>query len=129
MGPQADLIKLYRDEGGAGRPVQGGIKGCWAPDAGDARATMRRLWPNDSIPGESAQLLPLPRHFAQLSDLVTEDMVTAPCGPDPEPYIEAIRAYVEAGFDEIYLGQVGGQLEGAFEFFATQVLLPRVREC
>jgi hypothetical protein len=27
-GPQADLIKLYRDEG-AGRPVQGGIKGCW----------------------------------------------------------------------------------------------------
>lgn len=91
MGPQADLIKLYRDEGGAGRPVQGGIKGCWAPDAGDARATMRRLWPNDSIPGESAQLLPLPRHFGQLAELVTEDMVTAPCGPDPEPYVKAIR--------------------------------------
>jgi G6PDH family F420-dependent oxidoreductase len=127
MGPQADLIKLYRDEGGAGRPVQGGIKGCWAPDVGDARATMHRLWPNDSIPGESAQLLPLPRHFGQLAELVTEDMVTAPCGPDPEPYVEAIRAYEEASFDEVYLGQVGGRLEGAFEFFATQVL-PRVRE-
>jgi hypothetical protein len=54
-------------------------------------------------------------------------MVTAPCGPDPQPYIQAIRAYEEAGFDEVYLGQVGGRLEGAFEFFATQVL-PRVRE-
>ena len=43
MGPQADLIKLYRDEGGAERPVQGGIKACWAPDAGDARATVHRL--------------------------------------------------------------------------------------
>jgi len=32
MGPQADLIKLYRDEGGGDRLVQGGIKGCWAPD-------------------------------------------------------------------------------------------------
>ena len=32
MGPQAELIQLYRDEGGADRPVQGGIKGCWAPD-------------------------------------------------------------------------------------------------
>jgi G6PDH family F420-dependent oxidoreductase len=127
MGPQAGLIKLYRDEGGAGRTVQGGIKACWAPDAADARATMHRLWPNDSIPGESAQLLPLPRHFAQLAELVTEDMVTAPCGPDPQPYIQAIRAYEEAGFDEVYLGQVGGRLEGAFEFFATQVL-PRVRE-
>jgi G6PDH family F420-dependent oxidoreductase len=127
MGPQADLIKLYRDEGGGGLPVQGGIKGCWAPDAGQARATMHRLWPNDSIPGESAQLLPLPRHFEQLAQLVTEDMVSAPCGPDPEPYIEAIRAYQEAGFDEVYLGQVGGRLEGAFDFLATQVL-PQVRE-
>ncbi len=49
------------------------------------------------------------------------------CGPDPEPYLQAIRAYQEAGFDEVYVGQVGGRLEGAFEFFATQVL-PRVRE-
>jgi hypothetical protein len=30
-------------------------------------------------------------------------------------------------YDEIYLGQVGGELTGTFEFFATQ-LLPRVRE-
>jgi G6PDH family F420-dependent oxidoreductase len=127
MGPQADLIKLYREEGGGDRPVQGGIKGCWAPDENSARATMHRLWPNDSVPGEAAQLLPLPRHFEQVSQLVTEDMVTAPCGPDPRPYIEAIGAYQEAGFDEIYLGQVGGRLEGAFEFYATQVL-PRVRQ-
>ena len=54
-------------------------------------------------------------------------MVAAPCGSDPAPYLEAIRAYQEAGFDEVYLGQVGGRLEGAFDFFATQVL-PRVQE-
>ena len=29
-------------------------------------------------------------------------------------------------FDEVYLGQVGGQLEGAFGLFAAQVL-PQVR--
>ena len=51
MGPQAELIKLYRDEGGADRPVQGGIKGCWAPDVSQARTTMHRLWPNDRHPG------------------------------------------------------------------------------
>ena len=50
MGPQADLIKLYRDEGGGDQPVQGGIKSCWAPDAGPPRKAMHRLWPNDSIP-------------------------------------------------------------------------------
>lgn len=87
---------------------------------------MHRLLPNDSIPGESAQLLPLPWHFGRLAQLVTEDMVPAQCGPDPEPYIEAIQACQEAGFDEIYLGQVGGRPEGAFDFLATQVL-PQVR--
>lgn len=124
MGPNADLIKLYREEGGGDLPVQGGIKGCWAPDADKARETMHRIWPNDFIPGESAQLLPSPRHFAQLTQLVTKDMITAPCGPDPQPYLDAIRAYEEAGFDEVYLGQVGGRLEGAFDFYATHLLPP-----
>jgi G6PDH family F420-dependent oxidoreductase len=127
MGPQADLIKLYRDEGGGDRTVQGGIKGCWAPDAAQARRAMQRLWATDSIPGEAAQLLPLPRHFGQLAELVTEDMISAPCGPDPEPFVRAIRAHEQAGFDEVYLGQVGGRLEGFFDFFASQ-LLPRLRE-
>ncbi len=127
VGPQADLVKLYRESGGGDRPVQGGLKGCWAPDAGTARQTMLRLWPSDYVPGEAAQLLPLPRHFEQVSQLVTEDMVDAPCGPDPQPFVDAIRAYEQAGFDEVYLQQVGGRLDDAFEFFAEQVL-PRVRQ-
>ncbi|HEY1706127.1 MAG TPA: TIGR03557 family F420-dependent LLM class oxidoreductase [Trebonia sp.] len=127
MGPQEDLVKVYRDSGGGSRPVQGGIKGCWQPDEKGARATMRRLWATDAIPGESAQLLPLPRHFGQLAELVTDDMISAPCGPDPEPYVDAIRSFLSAGFDDIYLGQVGGHIEGAFEFYSGQVL-PRFRE-
>jgi G6PDH family F420-dependent oxidoreductase len=127
VSPDADLVKLYRDQGGGNRPVQGGLKACWAPDAAEARRTMRRLWPSDYVPGEAAQLLPLPRHFAQVSELVTEDMVTAPGGPDPEPYVAAVHEFERAGFDEVYLQQVGGRLEEAFEFFATQVL-PRVRQ-
>ena len=126
IGPEADLVKLFRDQGGGSKPVQGGLKGCWAPDAGQARATLRQLWPSDFIPGESAQLLPTPRHFSQLAPLVTDDLVTAPSGPDPKPYLETLSSFEQAGFDEVYLQQVGGNLEGAFEFFATQVL-PRAR--
>lgn len=127
MGPQADLVRLYRDSGGGDRPVQGGLKVCWDQDEERARATMRRLWSSDYAPGEAGQLLPLPRHFRQLSPLVTGEMITAPCGPDPAPYVEAIRAFADAGFDDVYLAQVGGNAEGAFDFFADKVL-PRVRE-
>jgi G6PDH family F420-dependent oxidoreductase len=125
--PNADFVRLYRESGGGDRPVQGGLKVSWHPDADQARKTMHRLWPNDVIPGEAAQLLPLPRHFSQLAELVSEDMVTAPCGPDPQVHVQGVTAYTKAGFDEVYIGQVGGEADGFFEFYATQVL-PRLRE-
>lgn len=83
MGPRADLVQLYRESGGGDKPVQGGLKVCWNPDESQARKTMHRLWPNDEVPGEAAQLLPLPRHFAQVCQLVTEDMISAPAAPPP----------------------------------------------
>jgi hypothetical protein len=54
-------------------------------------------------------------------------MVAAPGGPDPEPYVAAVREFEQAGFGEVYLQQVGGRPEDAFEFFATQVL-PHARQ-
>jgi G6PDH family F420-dependent oxidoreductase len=125
--PNADFVRLYRESGGGDRVVQGGIKVCWGPDASQARKVMHRLWPTDQVPGEAAQLLPLPRHFAQLAQLVSEDMVTAPCGPDPSEHVKGIRAYPDAGFDEVFIGQVGSDHEGFFEFYARDVL-PRLRE-
>lgn len=125
--PNADFVRLYRESGGGDRPVQGGLKVCWGPDQGQARKTMHRLWPTDEIPGEAAQLLPLPRHFGQLAELITEDMISAPCGPDPAVHLKGIRAYTQAGFDEVYIGQVGPDHDGFFDFYAGQVL-PRLRE-
>ena len=81
--PNADFVRLYRESGGGDRPVQGGLKACWRPDEAQARKTMHRLWPTEMIPGEAIQLLPLPRHFGQVAELVSEEMISAPCGPDP----------------------------------------------
>jgi G6PDH family F420-dependent oxidoreductase len=125
--PNADFVRLYRESGGEDRPVQGGLKVCWGQDASQARKTMHRLWPNDEIPGEAAQLLALPRHFRQVCDLISEEMITAPCGPDLAAHIDAITAYTDAGFDEVYISQVGPEQEGFFEFYAEQVL-PRLRD-
>ena len=54
-------------------------------------------------------------------------MVSAPCGPDPAVHASAVRAYVDAGFDEVYIGQPGGEVEGLFEFYAGQAP-PRLRD-
>src|SRR4051812_14591595 len=90
--PDEDNISLYRKNGGKG-PVQAGVKVCWAESRDEARKTVHRLWPNQAIPGEAAQVLPSPAHFEQVSQLVTEDAAVEglACGPDVADFVESIK--------------------------------------
>ncbi|GHD15982.1 LLM class F420-dependent oxidoreductase [Nocardiopsis kunsanensis] len=129
VAPSPDTIEMFRARGGAGKPVQGGLKVCWHEDGAEARRLAHHRWANDALPGEASQLLPLPRHFEQLTrELITEDRVAEqiPCGPDPEAHMAAIRPYLQAGVEEVYISQIGDDQEGFFEFFSTEIL-PRLR--
>ncbi|MFI7443423.1 LLM class F420-dependent oxidoreductase [Nonomuraea indica] len=127
-GPSADSVEAFHKAGGSGKPVAGGLKVCYAADEAEARRTVHRLWPTQGIQGEAAQLLPLPRHFEQLAQGVTEEQAVAasPCGPDPEAHVQAVREYVDAGFDEVYVNQIGPGQDAFFDFYAREVL-PRLR--
>jgi G6PDH family F420-dependent oxidoreductase len=127
VGPDADAVKRFRKSGGAGKVVQGGLKVCWDNDERRARQTVHRLWPNEGLPGELAQILPTPAHFEQASQLVTEEMVAqdTPCGPDVDRHVEAIKAYEQAGFDEFYVNQIGAGQDAFFEAYSDEVL-PRL---
>jgi len=118
--PDADLLRTYREAGGQG-PAQGGFKVCHAPTAEEGLETAHRIWPNESLPGELAQVLPQPKHFEQASQLVTPDHLELPTGPDPEPYVEKVRSYVDAGFDEVYVAQIGPHQEEFFQFWRDKV--------
>ena len=129
VAPAPETIANFRQEGGQGKPVQGGLKVCWAPSEEEAVRTAYERWPTEAIPGEAMQLLPSPRHFEQLtSKLVTPEMVRdeVVCGPDPDQHVAAIEPYLEAGADEVYICQVGDDQDGFFEFYAQEVL-PRLR--
>jgi G6PDH family F420-dependent oxidoreductase len=121
--PDGEEVKRFRDAGGKGL-VAGGMKVCWSADEQRARSTAHRLWPNEQLPGELAQILPTPAHFEQACELITEEMVAeeVPCGPDVDLHLEAIRRYRDAGFDELYIQQIGPEQEAFFETYADQVL-------
>ena len=123
VSPDAESVRTYRDAGGTGT-VQGGLKVCWAADPDEARRTAHRLWAHELVPGQLGQDAPTPAHFEQVSALVTEDMVAQQVvhGPDPQPYVDAIRAYADAGFDELYIGQMGPDQEGLVRFLQREVL-------
>jgi G6PDH family F420-dependent oxidoreductase len=118
--PSAELLNAYREAGGKG-PAQGGFKVCHAPSVEEGLAAAHRIWPNEGLPGELAQVLPQPKHFEQASELVTPDMLSLPTGPDPEPYVERVRAFADAGFDEVHVAQIGPDQEEFFRFWRDDV--------
>jgi G6PDH family F420-dependent oxidoreductase len=127
--PDSSLVKLFRESGGAGKPTQGGFKVCYDTDADRARRTAHRLWANEQLPGELAQILPTPQHFMQASSLVTEQMVgdALVCGDDIEAHVSAVGSFTEAGYDEVYVNQIGPHQADFFDFYASNVL-PRLRK-
>jgi G6PDH family F420-dependent oxidoreductase len=127
VGPDAKSVSQFRASARDGTLVQGGLKVCWAPDEHSARKTVHRLWPNEALPGELAQILPTPAHFEQASELVGPEQASqdVPCGPDIDAHLEAIRAYEQAGFDELYVNQIGPEQDGFFRVYRDEVL-PRL---
>jgi G6PDH family F420-dependent oxidoreductase len=129
MGPDEEMVTQYRKGGGGGKLVSGGTKVCWGQERGEAVRTAHRLWPNQYLPGEMGQILPTPRHFEQLGPLVPEEMVgeNTVCGDDVDEHVRELRTFVEAGFDRVYVGQIGPDQRGFFDFYRTKVL-PQLRQ-
>jgi G6PDH family F420-dependent oxidoreductase len=126
--PDADLLARFRAAGGEGKPAQGGFKVCYADDETAGVRIAHRLWANSGVPGELAQVLPSPRHFEQASQLVTEQMTreATACGPDPAAHIEQARSYLDAGYDEIYVANMGPHYQGMLDLWRDEVL-PELR--
>jgi G6PDH family F420-dependent oxidoreductase len=129
VAPDDQEVKRFRDAADGPGLVAGGMKVCWGPDESKARATAHRLWRNEQLPGELAQILPTPAHFEQASELVSEDAIAeaVPCGRELDRHLQAITAYRDAGFDELYIQQIGEDHERFFETYANEVL-PRFRD-
>ena len=121
MSPDKDAIDSYREQGGKG-PVHAGTKVCYGPSQEEALKTVLRLWPNEGLPGELAQILPTPKHFEQACELVTAEQIKTPAGPDIDAHVESLRQYEAAGVDELYVQQVGPDKDAFFAEWASEVL-------
>jgi G6PDH family F420-dependent oxidoreductase len=128
VAPNADQVKQYRDAGGRG-PADAGTKFCWAPTEEQGVKTAHRLWSNEGLPGELAQVLPSPKHFEQATQLVTEEMTASstPCGPDVGPYLDTLQQFADAGVDSLHVQQIGPDQDEFFRFW-TEQLRPAWRE-
>lgn len=125
--PEAELVEAFREAGGKGRPVYGKVTVCFGPDQTKAKEEALEWWPNTSVPGDLGLELAEPQQFEEVAQLITADQVAekVTCGPEPDPIVEQIGAFADAGFDHVFLHQVGPRQE-EFLAFAKDELLPAI---
>jgi len=116
--PRAEIVDAYRRAGGRG-PIYGQVTVCYAAEKEQAVKTAMQAWPNAGIPGQLSADLPTWTHFEQVSSLVTEQQLTERivCGPDPQPFLDLVHQYVDAGFDHVHFHQVGPDQQAFIDFW------------
>lgn len=128
--PKPELGEMFDAAGGQGKPRVGQIAMCYDPDRDAAvqRAHDQFRWfglgwkVNADLPGPSS--------FEAATQFVTPDQVAAQlaCGPDVDEHIEKIKPFIDAGFDDVALVQIGGDHQDQFIEWAHAHLLPALRD-
>ena len=84
---------------------------------------MHRLWPNEALPGELAQILPTP--VALRAGVRARDARAARrrrSAPTSTRTSKSLRQYEEAGVDELFVQQIGPDKDAFFAEWASEVL-------
>ncbi|HEU4568296.1 MAG TPA: TIGR03557 family F420-dependent LLM class oxidoreductase [Marmoricola sp.] len=119
----ADVVKRFKEASG-GKPAVAGGKVAYAGTEDEGVQIAHRLWANSGVPGELAQVLPSPRHFEQVSQLVTEEMTrsSVTCGNDVQAHLANLEEYADAGYDEVNIANMGPHWKEMIDFYGREVL-------
>jgi len=120
-----ELVRIFEAAGGKGKPKVGQVSVVWAENERDALNTAFTYWPTATVPESLHADLPTPAHFGDtVEQYVKEEDLTSSfvLGPDPSKHIEKIQEMVEAGFNQVYIHQIGPNQEGFFRFYEKEVL-------
>jgi coenzyme F420-dependent glucose-6-phosphate dehydrogenase len=122
--PDAEVVKQFDSAGGRGKPRYGGLTVCWAATDAEARATAHRIWPQTCLSGGLTWEVKTPNLFEAACKHVREEDVAKEvlCSADPAEHRARIEEYAAAGFDHVYVHQIGQDQEGFIAFYEREVL-------
>jgi G6PDH family F420-dependent oxidoreductase len=126
---RGEFFEVFDAAGGGGKPRVGQVAISYDPDRETAvqRAHAQFRW--FGLGWKVNADLPNPDAFDGATQFVTPEDVAAQiaCGPDVEAHVETIRPFIDAGFTEIALVQIGAEQQPDFIHWAQRELLPALR--
>jgi coenzyme F420-dependent glucose-6-phosphate dehydrogenase len=122
--PDASTVDAYHGAGGHGRCIAQ-LHISLASSDKEALDTAWTWWPNGAIASRVLAELARPQHFGAIAGSTRNDAIgdTVICTATAEPIIAALDRYVGAGFDTVYLHQVGPDQQRLVDL-ARRELLP-----
>jgi G6PDH family F420-dependent oxidoreductase len=127
--PEGELGEMFDAAGGSGKPRVGQVALAYDTDRAAAvrRAHEQFRW--FGLGWTVNADLPNPESFAGATQFVTEEQVSDQlgCGPDVEEHVEKIKPFIEAGFTEVALVQIGADQQEPFFAWAQRELLPALK--
>ncbi|WP_106850016.1 TIGR03557 family F420-dependent LLM class oxidoreductase [Blastococcus sp. Marseille-P5729] len=132
--PDAELITQWNAVSGAAQipgkaRAIGQIPVSWAPSEEEAVTRAHELFRWFGGGWEVNADLPTPAGFDAAAQFVREEDVAGaiPCGPNLDKIAEAVKKYVDAGFTDVALVQVGDERQEQFLTEAAGPLLEKLR--
>lgn len=127
--PKPELIRQWDDAKGADSRKIGQIPICWGPDKDAAAQRAHELFRWFGGGWSVNADLPMPKSFEAASQFVRVDDVaeSIACGPDLDVLAASVQPFLDAGFTDIALVQVGDDSQVEFLAEVAGPLLERLR--
>ena len=122
VSPDARLVDVFHGAGGDG-PCLSQLHVSIAPTMDAARDNAVRWWPNGVVPPSILTELARPRDFEAVASAVGPGPITdsVVCATTADPVIAAVDRLVGAGFDTVYLHQVGPEQAALRDLVAKEI--------
>ncbi|MCI0393367.1 MAG: TIGR03557 family F420-dependent LLM class oxidoreductase [Chloroflexi bacterium] len=122
--PKAEFVNQFQAAGGNDKPCYGQLAVCWARSEEEAIRTVHQYWPNTVLTGELNQELRTVAHFEQAARMASPEEVAKKviCGPDPQRHGDGIQKFIDAGYDHVYIHQIGPDQQGFLDFYQRDIL-------
>ena len=121
--PEPELVDGWAERGGDRGATWTEVPFAWVPDAEEGRRLAHERF-RFGVPGWKVMSeLPNPVNFAAATETVRpEDLAdSVPSGPDPQPYVDAVQPYLDAGFTNLSIVPVGDDVDGTIRFWQDEV--------
>jgi coenzyme F420-dependent glucose-6-phosphate dehydrogenase len=122
--PDAEMVSAF-----GGKPCLGQLAVCYGTDEKKALRTAHEWWPTAGLKGGNKVQweTKTPELFAEMVENVRPEDVAKSvlCSADPAEHLAKIQEFVDAGFDHVYIHQIGPEQDPFFDFYEKEVI-PRL---